>query len=50
MVELCIRKRFTSKGAVYKYRFEIASVNGERKWKTKSGFKMITDALARRIG
>lgn len=44
MIDLCIRKRFTSKGTVYEYRFEIASINGKRKWKTKSGFKTITEA------
>lgn len=44
MIDLCIRKRFTTKGVVYEYRFEIASINGKRKWMTKSGFKTITDA------
>ncbi len=44
MVDLCIKKRFTTKGTVYEYRFEIASVNGKRKWKTKSGFKTVTEA------
>lgn len=44
MIGLCIRKRFTSKGAVYEYRFEIASIYGKRKWKTKSGFKTVTEA------
>lgn len=48
MIDLCIRKRFTSKGTAYEYRFEIASINGKRKWKTKSGFKTITEA--RRAG
>ncbi len=44
MIDLCIRKRFTTKGAVYEYRFEIASINGKRKWKSKSGFKTVTEA------
>ncbi|MDE6442002.1 MAG: Arm DNA-binding domain-containing protein [Clostridia bacterium] len=44
MIGLCIRKRFTTKGTVYEYRFEIASINGKRKWKSKSGFKTITEA------
>ncbi len=44
MIDLCIRKRFTTKGTVYEYRFEIAMVNGKRKWKTKSGFKTVTEA------
>lgn len=44
MTNLCIRKRFTNNGTVYEYRFEIASVNGKRKWKTKSGFKTVTEA------
>lgn len=44
MNDLCIRKRFTSKGTVYEYRFEIASVGGKRKWKSKSGFKTVTEA------
>lgn len=48
MTNLCIRKRFNSSGAVYEYRFEIASINGKRKWKTESGFKTVTDA--RRAG
>lgn len=34
MIDLCIRKRFTTKGVVYEYRFEIASINGKRKWMT----------------
>ena len=44
MIDLCIRKRFTTKGAVYESRFEIASINGKRKWKSKSGFKTVTEA------
>ncbi len=26
MIDLCVKKRFTTGGAVYEYRFEIASV------------------------
>ncbi len=44
MIDLCIKKRFTTKGAVFEYRFEIARVDGKRKWKTKSGFKTVTEA------
>ena len=31
-----VRKR----GKVYEYRIEIASIDGTRKWLTKSGFKL----------
>ena len=49
MVELSIRKRQRKNGtSVYEYRFEIATVDGERKWKTKCGFK--TKAEAQRAG
>lgn len=44
MVDVCVRKRYRASGAVYEYRFEIASIDGKRKWKTKSGFKTVTDA------
>ncbi|MDE7295920.1 MAG: site-specific integrase [Clostridia bacterium] len=44
MVDVCVRKRYRASGAVYEYRFEIASIDGKRKWQTKSGFKTITDA------
>ena len=44
MVDVCVRKRYRINGAVYEYRFEIASIDGKRKWKTKSGFKTVTDA------
>ena len=44
MTNLCIRKRFTNSGIVYEYRFEIASINGKRKWQSRSGFKTVTDA------
>ncbi len=36
-----VRKR----GKVYEYRFETASVDGTRKWITKSGFPTRQDAL-----
>ena len=36
-----VRKR----GKVYEYRFETASVDGTRKWITKSGFPTKQDAL-----
>lgn len=49
MVELSIRKRYRKNGTImYEYRFEIATVNGGRKWKTKCGFK--TKAEAQRAG
>lgn len=45
MVELSIRKRQRKGGVVYEYRFEIANVNGKRKWETKCGFKTKADAV-----
>lgn len=45
MVELSIRKRQRKTGTVYEYRFEIATVDGKRKWETKCGFKTKADAL-----
>lgn len=36
-----VRKR----GKIYEYRFETASVDGTRKWITKSGFPTKQDAL-----
>ena len=36
-----VRKR----GKVYEYRIEIASIDGVRKWLTKSGFKTRQEAL-----
>lgn len=45
MIDLCIRKRQRKNGTtVYEYRFEIASIDGQRKWKTKCGFKTKTEA------
>ena len=39
MTELKIRPRERSNGKiVYEYRFEVASVDGKRKWVTKGGF------------
>lgn len=48
MVNITIRKRYRNNGVVYEYRFEIASVDGKRQWKSKSGFKTATEA--RRAG
>lgn len=40
MKDIVIDKRENKNGTFsYQYRFEIASVDGKRKWKTKSGFK-----------
>lgn len=39
MTDIMIDKRTNKDGTFsYRYRFEIASVNGKRKWKSKSGF------------
>ena len=37
--------RITKRGKVYQYQFEIASVNGTRKYINKSGFKTKAEAL-----
>ncbi len=37
--------RVMKRGKVYQYQFEIASVNGTRKYKNKSGFKTKAEAL-----
>lgn len=45
MKDVLIKARTLASGkVVYEYRFEIASVNGKRKWKSKSGFKTKTEA------
>ena len=44
MKELHIRERATKSGKTYEYRFEVASVNGKRKFVTKGGFKNKTQA------
>ena len=45
MKDVLIKARTLSSGkTVYEYRFEIASVDGKRKWKSKSGFKTKTEA------
>ena len=44
MKDIMIDKRETKNGFSYQYRFEIASVNGKRKWKTKAGFKTKREA------
>ena len=49
MTDVLIRKRYRKNGGVmYEYRFEIANVDGQRKWHTKCGFQ--TDAEARKAG
>lgn len=45
MGDVLIKTRTRNNGkVVYEYRFEIASVDGKRKWKTKSGFPTKTAA------
>ena len=45
MNEILIDKREYQNGTFsYRYRFEIASVDGKRKWKSKSGFKSKKEA------
>ena len=45
-----IRKRKSVKsGITYEYRFEAASINGQRKWISKSGFQDANTALAEGI-
>lgn len=45
MVDVTVRKRFRKNGeTMYEYRFEIATVDGKRQWKTKCGFKTATEA------
>ncbi|MBR2372275.1 MAG: site-specific integrase [Clostridia bacterium] len=47
--KIIIRKRKSAKlGTAYEYRFEAASISGQRKWISKSGFK--TEKLARTAG
>ena len=41
MARVNIKKR----GKVYQYQFEIAPVDGKRKWITKSGYKTKTEAM-----
>lgn len=49
MAEIKIRKRERTNGSVvYEYRFEIASIDGQRKWISKSGYK--TKGEARQAG
>lgn len=49
MIEVSVRKRFRKNGeTMYEYRFEIASVDGKRRFQTKCGFK--TAAEARKAG
>lgn len=44
MKELHIRQRVNKSGKSYEYRFEVASVDGKRRFITKSGFKSKTQA------
>lgn len=44
MIDVNVRKRYRNNEVVYEYRFELASVDGQRKWKTKSGFKSVAEA------
>lgn len=44
MKELHIRERVYKAGKSYEYRFEVASVNGKRKFVTKGGFRNKTQA------
>lgn len=45
MKDIVIDKRVNKNGTfAYQYRFEIASVDGKRKWKSKSGFKTKKEA------
>lgn len=45
MGEIVIRQKMLSTGkTVYQYNFEIASIDGKRKWKSKSGFKTKKEA------
>ena len=45
MAEVHIRAYSTKHGQAYQYRFEIASIDGKRKWATKGGFKTRKEAL-----
>lgn len=45
MVDVTVRKRYRKNGeTMYEYRFEIATIDGKRQWKTKCGFKTATEA------
>lgn len=47
MTDIIIDKRTNKDGTFsYRYRFEVASVDGKRKWKTKSGFATKREARA----
>ncbi len=46
MTDIIIRKRPRKNGTiVYEYKFEIATIEGTRRWQTKSGFRTKADAL-----
>lgn len=44
MGDVLIRSRQRKTGTVYEYYFEIASVDGSRKWTSKGGFKTKKEA------
>jgi integrase len=45
MADVIVRKRYRKNGeTMYEYRFEIATIDGKRQWKTKCGFKTMTEA------
>lgn len=44
MSDILIRTLTSKKGTVYQYRFEVACIDGQRKWVTKSGFKTKKEA------
>lgn len=45
MIDVCVRKRYRKNGEkMYEYRFEIASIDGKRRFKTKCGFKTAVEA------
>lgn len=45
MVDVIVRRRYRKNGGImFEYRFEIASIDGKRQWKTKCGFATIAEA------
>lgn len=44
MGDVMIRSRNRKSGTVYEYYFEIASIDGKRKWTSKGGFKTKKEA------
>ena len=45
MGKILVSKRNNKKGVVWQYKFEIMSVNGKRKWESKSGFLTKKEAM-----